>query len=144
MVLPLWRSMFSLNLMLPKEDRRAMLIRIFDDDTPVKHVTTKKASGERTGDSTTPALVIEGEENSTEMSEAGGVDLEADLNASAADPEMAYADVAKDIPPPGAKTEDDYIKTENILRGEEQEELMASRETYQRDGDEEDRFNTTV
>ncbi|ESZ91118.1 hypothetical protein SBOR_8482 [Sclerotinia borealis F-4128] len=35
MVLPLWRSMHSLNLMLAKEDRSAMLLRIFDDTTPL-------------------------------------------------------------------------------------------------------------
>ena len=35
MVLPLWRSLHSLNLMLPKEDRRAMLLRLFNEDTPL-------------------------------------------------------------------------------------------------------------
>lgn len=30
--LPLWRSMHSVNLMLPKEDRKAMLLRIFNED----------------------------------------------------------------------------------------------------------------
>lgn len=35
MVLPLWRSNFSLNLMLPKEDRKAMLLRLYNDDTPL-------------------------------------------------------------------------------------------------------------
>jgi multisite-specific tRNA:(cytosine-C5)-methyltransferase len=35
MVLPLWRSMHSLNLMLAKEDRTAMLLRIFNDTTPL-------------------------------------------------------------------------------------------------------------
>ncbi|KAK4542013.1 hypothetical protein LTR36_007213 [Oleoguttula mirabilis] len=32
LTLPLWRSLHSLNLMLPKEDRKAMLLRIFDED----------------------------------------------------------------------------------------------------------------
>ncbi|KAK4963291.1 tRNA (cytosine-5-)-methyltransferase ncl1 [Elasticomyces elasticus] len=32
LVLPLWRSLHSLNLMLPKEDRKAMLLRIFEED----------------------------------------------------------------------------------------------------------------
>ena len=36
MVLPLWRSLHSLNLMLPKEDRRAMLVRLFGEDTPLQ------------------------------------------------------------------------------------------------------------
>lgn len=35
MVLPLWRSLRSLNLMLPKEDRRAMLLRLYNEDTPL-------------------------------------------------------------------------------------------------------------
>ena len=35
MVLPLWRSNYSLNLMLPKEDRRAMLLRLYNDDSPL-------------------------------------------------------------------------------------------------------------
>lgn len=32
-VLPLWRSMHSLNLMLPKEERKAMLLRIYNDNS---------------------------------------------------------------------------------------------------------------
>jgi len=32
LTLPLWRSLHSLNLMLPKEDRRAMLLRIYNED----------------------------------------------------------------------------------------------------------------
>ncbi|EPS38481.1 hypothetical protein H072_7778 [Dactylellina haptotyla CBS 200.50] len=31
LVLPLWKSRFTLNLMLPKEERKAMLLRLFDD-----------------------------------------------------------------------------------------------------------------
>ncbi|KAL1641296.1 tRNA (cytosine-5-)-methyltransferase ncl1 [Diplodia intermedia] len=33
LVLPLWRSMASLNLMLPKEERRAMLLRLYNDNS---------------------------------------------------------------------------------------------------------------
>lgn len=35
MVLPLWRSLHSLNLMLPKEDRKAMLLRLYNDSSPL-------------------------------------------------------------------------------------------------------------
>ncbi|OCK82305.1 S-adenosyl-L-methionine-dependent methyltransferase [Lepidopterella palustris CBS 459.81] len=35
MVLPLWRSISSVNLMLPKEDRKALLLRLFNDDSPL-------------------------------------------------------------------------------------------------------------
>ena len=36
MVLPLWRSLASLNLMLPKEDRKAMLLRLYNDESPLE------------------------------------------------------------------------------------------------------------
>lgn len=42
MVLPLWRSLHSINLMLPKEDRRAMLLRIFNEETPLINTTNKR------------------------------------------------------------------------------------------------------
>ena len=51
MVLPLWRSLHSLNLMLPKEERRAMLLRIFNDSTPLINTTQKQGGQtEPTGD----------------------------------------------------------------------------------------------
>jgi multisite-specific tRNA:(cytosine-C5)-methyltransferase len=39
MVFPLWKSIASLNLMLPKEERRAMLLRLFNDDTPLVNMS---------------------------------------------------------------------------------------------------------
>lgn len=36
MTLPLWRSLQSLNLMLPKDERSAMLLRLYGEDTPLK------------------------------------------------------------------------------------------------------------
>ncbi|KAG6036508.1 hypothetical protein E4U41_005639 [Claviceps citrina] len=42
MALPLWKSIHSLNLMLPKEDRAAMLLRIFNDTTPLINNTLNK------------------------------------------------------------------------------------------------------
>ncbi|KAK1829195.1 multisite-specific tRNA:(cytosine-C(5))-methyltransferase trm4a [Podospora conica] len=54
MALPLWKSFHSLNLMLPKEDRSAMLLRIFNDTTPLINMGLKKdevkAEGEGEGD----------------------------------------------------------------------------------------------
>lgn len=53
LVLPLWRSLHSLNLMLPKEDRKAMLLRLYNDDTPLKDSSKERfnskppASGDR-------------------------------------------------------------------------------------------------
>jgi multisite-specific tRNA:(cytosine-C5)-methyltransferase len=42
MALPLWKSIHSLNLMLPKEDRAAMLLRIFNDQSPLINTNLKK------------------------------------------------------------------------------------------------------
>ncbi|KAI8723570.1 SAM-MT-RSMB-NOP domain-containing protein [Fusarium sp. LHS14.1] len=42
MALPIWKSIHSLNLMLPKEDRSAMLLRIFNDTSPLINVTLEK------------------------------------------------------------------------------------------------------
>jgi len=43
MVIPLWRSLHSLNLMLAKEDRTALLLRLYNDTTPLvnNHHPTK-------------------------------------------------------------------------------------------------------
>ncbi|KAL2200373.1 hypothetical protein P885DRAFT_28724 [Corynascus similis CBS 632.67] len=42
MALPLWKSFQSLNLMLPKEDRSAMLLRIYNDTTPLINMGIQK------------------------------------------------------------------------------------------------------
>lgn len=49
MVLPLWRSLHSVNLMLPKEDRKAMLLRLYNEIVPLENTTHKKkdAGGNR-------------------------------------------------------------------------------------------------
>lgn len=44
MVFPLWKSFHSLNLMMPKEDRKAMLLRLFNDDTPLQNMNLTKNS----------------------------------------------------------------------------------------------------
>lgn len=42
-MLPLWRSLYSLNLMLPKEDRKAMLLRLYNDNGEIfDHQKEKK------------------------------------------------------------------------------------------------------
>lgn len=57
MVLPLWRSLYSLNLMLPKEERRAMLLRIFNDDTPLVNPQKNfKSAGTDSSAPETPAV----------------------------------------------------------------------------------------
>jgi multisite-specific tRNA:(cytosine-C5)-methyltransferase len=47
MVFPLWKSIQSLNLMLPKEERRAMLLRLFNEDTPLVNMSKGWTGGEK-------------------------------------------------------------------------------------------------
>ncbi|KAK6331431.1 hypothetical protein TWF730_004513 [Orbilia blumenaviensis] len=42
LVLPLWKSRFTLNLMLPKEERRALLLRLFNDTEGPKDSTKEQ------------------------------------------------------------------------------------------------------
>ncbi|RVD87260.1 uncharacterized protein DFL_001502 [Arthrobotrys flagrans] len=42
LVLPLWKSKFTLNLMLPKEERRALLLRLFNDTEGPKDSTKEQ------------------------------------------------------------------------------------------------------
>lgn len=79
MAMPLWKSVHSLNLMLPKEERSAMLLRIFNDTSPLINTSLRKqqtANGQGT-----PAAKEEQEEDKTEAREPlqeDGVELGAE------------------------------------------------------------------
>lgn len=45
LVIPLWRSLHSLNLMLPKEERKAMLLSIYNDDSPLMDHSKERFAG---------------------------------------------------------------------------------------------------
>lgn len=45
MIFPLWKSLHSLNLMLPKEDRKALLLRLFNDETPLVNLSHIHGNG---------------------------------------------------------------------------------------------------
>ena len=77
-----------------------MLLRIFNDDTPVINTTIKRQA-----------------------------QVQEQTPSSAATP---------------AQTEEEVLKQENQIIGQDEQEYMESRETYTKAGDEEDRFNTTV
>lgn len=100
-VLPLWRSMHSLNLMLAKEDRTAMLLRIFNDTTPLvnNHNVSKQKKPEVNGN-----LSIEGA---------------APVNESAANVEIKpgpYSTIVADKDDPVRLTD---VKAEKIEKGED-------------------------
>jgi multisite-specific tRNA:(cytosine-C5)-methyltransferase len=68
MALPLWKSIHSLNLMLPKEDRAAMLLRVFNDTSPLINIglTKDKAAQPKT----------EGEGDAKQEDAVNDVDIE--------------------------------------------------------------------
>lgn len=55
MALPLWKSFHSLNLMLPKEDRAAMLLRIYNDTTPLVNNSLKDKKNKAAETAAAPA-----------------------------------------------------------------------------------------
>ncbi|KAH6996178.1 S-adenosyl-L-methionine-dependent methyltransferase [Ilyonectria sp. MPI-CAGE-AT-0026] len=67
MALPLWKSIHSLNLMLPKEDRAAMLLRIFNDTSPLINISLNKQMNQ---------------EKTAENEEAKGADADVEANGT--------------------------------------------------------------
>ncbi|KXJ85525.1 S-adenosyl-L-methionine-dependent methyltransferase [Microdochium bolleyi] len=92
MVLPLWKSFHSLNLMLPKEDRSAMLLRIFNDTSPVINQSLKDSAAKK--DAAAAAAADEGgaAAESKEGAEDGAE------SKSAADAEAVEGETTEAVP----------------------------------------------
>ncbi|PSK33633.1 Multisite-specific tRNA:(cytosine-C(5))-methyltransferase [Elsinoe australis] len=149
LVLPIWRSMASVNLMLPKEDRKAMLLRIYNDDTPLidhsqqgKQKAADRASSPARLAQAKDAVGTNGvKEETLYDSEDGGVKLNADV-----DEEVEKADATAPVGEKGVGTEEDAMMTEDRLRAEQQtiaDERQAVDAAPEREG-EDDAMNTTV
>lgn len=92
MVLPLWKSFHSLNLMLPKEDRSAMLLRIFNDTTPLVNSILKR-------DQKAAEQKVEGENGAEAATEGEAV---ADTEATGDDDGGATVDPMEEDTPAAA------------------------------------------
>jgi multisite-specific tRNA:(cytosine-C5)-methyltransferase len=125
MVLPLWRSMASLNLMLAKEDRTAMLLRIFNDTTPLINNSTKKREIEEPekvdpedGDrkDLAPGFILEEENFKVDVSSA--IEGAAPINDRATNVEIKPGPYGEVV---GTAAEDHQVladvKAENINKG---------------------------
>lgn len=129
MILPLWRSLYSLNLMLPKEERRAMLLRLFNDETPLLNTTQKR------------------QQEATNGADNGG-----DIPSSVIEKTKAHEENLLSSRqtnegserPPTPKEEENAIKRESLLLGQGEQDAMNSRESYVVAGEEEDTVNNTV
>lgn len=92
MVFPLWKSVQSLNLMLPKEERRAMLLRIFNDDTPLVNLSKGWAgnkggasAGEATASKPVEDAKIETSDKKVRNSSSPEPEAEAELETGGAE-----------------------------------------------------------
>lgn len=96
MVLPLWKSFQSLNLMLPKEDRSAMLLRLYNDTTPVVNMTLKDAAAKKleAASAAAPAEAVETAEAKAETDDTTtGEALESKTSGDAVEVEESGGDV---------------------------------------------------
>lgn len=139
--LPLWRSMHSLNLMLPKEDRKAMLLRIYDEDVPLvnHHEMAKKkeeVEDRRNGESSSARAENPAADGAVGVSAA---------ETGALDPESQQA-VADDVTAASMETraleQEDQTRAA-VVNAEEDDELKVMKAMPEREG-EEDRFNKDI
>ncbi|KAF2480163.1 S-adenosyl-L-methionine-dependent methyltransferase [Neohortaea acidophila] len=136
LTLPLWRSMHSLNLMLPKEERKAMLLRIFNEDTElVNHDMKggKAANGEAAVKGSVAA-----EEDAVEVERKIEADETIEVEELGEDAKLGEQLAA----------DQDALAAEDIVRAEELEK-METEETKVADAmperaGEGDEANTTV
>lgn len=152
-VLPLWRSMHSLNLMLPKEDRKAMLLRIYDEDVElVNHSDPRKRRAEEVASA--QAVAGAGKGSSSAQPEAeemakkmrNGRKSAEDRRSSSLEPELRGSGSARDLE--GRAMEEDAVAKEDrmqagALEAEEDEDQKVKAAMPEREG-EGDAMNTTV
>ncbi|KAK7733567.1 tRNA (cytosine-5-)-methyltransferase ncl1 [Botryosphaeria dothidea] len=121
LVLPLWRSISSLNLMLPKEERKAMLLRLYNDNSEL--IDHSKKSFNKPNDEPSKEVVEEAvndDEDAMEVEAKGTIT--------------------------GANPEEDAIVAETNADAAKQDEIDNTRENAEGDAvaPEDDTFNKTV
>jgi multisite-specific tRNA:(cytosine-C5)-methyltransferase len=81
MVLPLWRHPGSANLMIDKDDRKAMLLRLFDEkDVDIINHVIDKAKAAQAAEEDAAASKTEGED-AMDVDENGGVAVDGEAEA---------------------------------------------------------------
>ncbi|GAB7358904.1 hypothetical protein MBLNU230_g4125t1 [Neophaeotheca triangularis] len=140
--LPLWRSMHSLNLMLPKEDRKAMLLRIFNEDVElVNHhdmAKNKEQGADRRSDKPSDPRAEEppAAAGAAGVSSAETAGLDAEGQQAAAD-EITAASLETRL------LEREDQKRAADVNAEEDDDLKIAKAMPEREG-EEDRFNKDI
>jgi multisite-specific tRNA:(cytosine-C5)-methyltransferase len=114
-VLPLWRSLHSLNLMLAKEDRTAMLLRIYNDTTPL--INNQKQPRPQ-DDEKTVAPGFKVEDGEVKVDTANSIEASAPVNEDAMDVEIKpgpYGNIVASADDPVGND----VKAEKIAKGED-------------------------
>lgn len=141
LVMPLWRGAASVNLMLPKEERRAMLLRLFNDDEPLidqnKEIQEARetARSKAKEDADSPQVSDESE---------GGVPLKNDEEKEVVATEADEAPQADAGAMEVVKTEEQLQADEDDILSEKQHQKDTNKEAYDNVGDEDDLMNKTV
>ncbi|KAF2403914.1 S-adenosyl-L-methionine-dependent methyltransferase [Trichodelitschia bisporula] len=147
-VLPLWRGISSLNLMLPKEERKAMLLRLYNDDSPlIDHSRGGDNNNNNNQGNAAPTPVLTPAPGSLTTQVDALIETAA-AEAAGDQAEPIAPSLAADIRPgdniTAIVTEDQDIEAESRLRGEDQARRDAIHEMAPGVTDEEDVFNKTV
>ncbi|KAK7523749.1 putative methyltransferase [Phyllosticta citriasiana] len=156
LVLPLWRSISSLNLMLPKEERKAMLLRLYNDSSDLVDNSLRNKQLQQQNGTSTPAQESAAEaeadakaevtaadeaaqEPETVEEEDGGVSLN---TAMEVDVEEATTGVGQK----GVGPEVEAVAADNQLEASRQHEADTTKTTAEGEKirEEDDVVNTTV
>ena len=84
---PLWKSIQSLNLMLPKEDRKAMLLRLFNDSTDLVNLNQNPGGVRKSKEESKEEPVLLKQDTTEEVGPADAKDAEDDRRNSSS-PDM--------------------------------------------------------
>lgn len=123
----MWRSAASVNLMLPKEERKAMLLRLFNDDSElIDHSQIIKGPQPAAATNGAPARRNSSSSEAPEPVAADGAEGMKIITGDEVDEEEGgvslngFMDV--DAPEPVEKmpTEEDYLQAEDMVLGEKQ------------------------
>ena len=141
LTLPLWRSVHSLNLMLPKEERRAMLLRIYNEDVQLINHSDPRQNGRPV------------EQKGSQSAEGDAQELESKFQntADAAETNVPTEDVtngASDAEAGAMVMEQDAVAVRDRIESGrlevlEDENRKITESMPERDG-EGDNYNTTV
>ena len=149
LTLPLWRSIHSLNLMLPKEERKAMLLRIFNEDVelvnhsdPLQKKKDNKGSAKTEKQAAGGGTNAEGDAKELQQMIAGTDDSAVVKKDDALEPEEADVESAARVLEQDALASEDRMAADRLEELEDEDnKIKAAMPEREGEGDE---YNTTL